>query len=149
MRWLAVPLLGFALAGCGPSLSPMAASTFDAATQFVVMQIDPEGDAAPGADVFAGHRILARAEVTDAGQRHAIRALVDSGLRRSATPKKCFNPRRAIHATLPGHVVDALICFECSSIEISEDGQTDLRPFGDVAAELDRTFAQAGLKLTK
>jgi hypothetical protein len=143
---LPLALLLLTAAGCGAPLSPSAASTFDHATQLVVMRIAPEGDAPPGPDVFEGHRVLARAEVRDPALRREIREIVDAGLAKGGTQAKCFNPRHAIHATNPGHVVDVLVCFECSSAEIDEDGQADLRPFGDVAARLDQAFATAGVR---
>src|SRR5262245_43298534 len=82
--------------------------------------LNPGGD--PGA--FRGWQVLGRLRVeAGAGQRQLLQALeagVDESDGRVAA---CFNPRHGIRAVSDGHVLDLVICFECFSILVFEDGE--------------------------
>lgn len=104
---------------------------------------------APGAEVFHGHEVLAQAEIKDAKVRSNITSIVNRGVRKGGDQAKCFNPRHGIHATQAGRTVDLVICYECSTIEVVENGNTTTVVTGDVQADLDEVFHAVGVAQPK
>jgi hypothetical protein len=133
--------------GCG-SLPDSAVAVLDGADAFQVLALDPYpgGEAPPpGVESFHGYQVLAKGDVADPKARERIVDLVNAGVRKGGTQAKCFNPRHGVHAVRGGRSVDLVICYECSALEVVEDGHATTIPTGDVQADLDAAFRAAGV----
>jgi len=136
-------------AGCG-GLPASATGVLEGAEQFQIYRLEPYGEAAkPGETVFRGHVIEARAEVKDAQSKAKITDIVNRGIRRGDTQAKCFNPRHGIHAVRAGKTVDLVICYECSAVEVGENGVWSTMTTADVQSDLDAAFEAAGIPPSK
>ncbi|TKC97140.1 hypothetical protein [Polyangium fumosum] len=132
--------------GCG-SLPDAAVAVLDGADSFQVLALDPDHgeEPPPGVESFHGYQVLAKGDVTDPKARERIVGIVNAGVRKGGTQAKCFNPRHGVHAVRDGHSVDLVICYECSALEVVEDGRSTTLPTGDVQADLDEAFRAAGI----
>jgi len=138
---LAAPVLG-----CG-SLPDSAVAVLDRPDSFQILALEPHptGEAQPGVERFHGHGVLAKADVADPKARERIVDIVNRGVRKGGTQAKCFNPRHGVHAVQGGRAVDLVICYECSALEVVEDGHGTTLGTGDVQPELDEAFRAAGV----
>ena len=63
----------------------------------------------------------------------------------------CFRPRHGIHATRGQKVVDLLVCFECSQVEVYSGGSDQpslgLRTSGSPEPVFDKALRDAGIPL--
>ncbi|MDI1444101.1 hypothetical protein [Polyangium sp. 6x1] len=132
--------------GCS-SLPDSAVGVLEGADSFQVLALEPDhgGEPPQGAETFHGYQVLAKGDVADPKTRERIVDIVNAGVRKGGTLAKCFNPRHGVHAVRGGRSVDLVICYECSALEVVEDGQTKTLPTGDVQADLDETFRAAGV----
>lgn len=132
--------------GCG-SLPDSALAVLHGADSFQVLALEPEHgeEPAPGAETFHGYQVLAKGDVADPEARERIVDIVNAGVRKGGTQAKCFNPRHGVHSVRGGRTVDIVICYECSALEVVEDGRATTLPTGDVQADLDEAFRAAGV----
>lgn len=138
----------FVLAGSGCSSLPASAvGVLENADQFQIFALEPyaTNEPKPTDTVFHGHVVLARAEVKDPKVRAKIAFIVERGVRQGGMQAKCFNPRHGVHAMQGKRTVDLVICYECSAVEVVEDGNATTVTTGDVQSELDEAFQAAGV----
>lgn len=131
--------------GCRPALVP-ALEGLNRTDQFEIYELEPSDADYSGKSGFHGFTILKRANVDDSGAQRAIAEIVNRGVRMGGQQARCFNPRHGIHATGSGRTVDLVICYQCSSIIVHENGQSTTLITGDVQGDLDAAFESAGLK---
>ncbi|MDC0744471.1 hypothetical protein [Polyangium mundeleinium] len=145
-RATALLLLAASVLGCG-SLPDATVAVLEGADSFQVLALDPDhaGEPPPGVESFHGHQVLAKGDVADPKARERIVGIVNAGVRKGGTQAKCFNPRHGVHAVREGHTVDLVICYECSALDVVEDGRSTTIPTGDVQADLDEAFRAAGI----
>ncbi|MDC3960559.1 hypothetical protein [Polyangium jinanense] len=138
---VAAPVLG-----CS-SLPDSAVAVLEGADSFQVLALDPDRgeEPPPGVETFHGHQVLAKGDVEGPEARERIAGIVNAGVRKGGTQAKCFNPRHGVHAVQGGRTVDLVICYECSALEVVEDGRSTTLPTGDVQADLDEAFRAAGV----
>jgi hypothetical protein len=138
--------------GCGPSQAGSTTSSPGGAAAdgpFQILALEPyrTGNEPAGGASFHGFTILAQADVADPAARERILSIVQGGIDEGGTQAKCFNPRHGVHATKGGRGVDYVICYECSAVNIVEDGrEPETVTTSNVQAKLDAAFAAAGLK---
>ncbi|MDI1483484.1 hypothetical protein [Polyangium sp. y55x31] len=153
MRWPFVArvtallsLLATSVLGCG-SLPDSAMAVLHEADSFQVFALEPEHgeEPPPGVETFHGYQVLAKGDVAHPKAREHIIDIVNAGVRKGGTQAKCFNPRHGVHTVRGGHTVDIVICYECSALEVVEDGRSTTLPTGDVQADLDEAFRAAGV----
>jgi hypothetical protein len=129
-------LIGFAiltglLAACGPTRKPAEAfiARLPDAVVFEIVALDPfiidygkiTGDER---DHMYGYQVIGRATIDDIELRREITRLVESGMSaEDIDVDACFNPRHGIRADLDGHTIEVVICYQCRSLQIYEDGQ--------------------------
>lgn len=136
--------------GCS-SLPSSAVGILESAEQFQIYRLEPYGaePPKPGETVFHDHVILGQADVKDSATKEKITSIVNRGIRQGGTQAKCFNPRHGIHAVRAGKTVDLVICYECSAVEVGENGQWSTLVTGDVQSDLDAAFKAAGIPAEK
>ena len=115
----------FAVTGCGQGDSSEAAFTaMITAEQYELLSLDPHSPEMPPVDEFHGWKVLGRTSIDDAATRKkltdALRAVASEG---DIVPAACFWPRHGIRLTTAGIVTDFVICFQCSQVEVFEDGK--------------------------
>lgn len=131
--------------GCRPALVP-ALESLNRTDQFEIYALEPSDGDRSGPSAFHGFTIVGRANVDDSSSQRTIAEIVDRGVRMGGNQARCFNPRHGIHATGSGRTVDLVICYECSSIVVHENGQSSTLVTGNVQGDLDAAFQSAGLK---
>jgi hypothetical protein len=97
----------------------VAAVALNNAESFELLSLDP------GRIKGEYHRthVLGRAPIDDPAERKRLYNALQSGARWNlALPALCFDPRHAIIATTAGRVTELLICFECSQVQVWQDG---------------------------
>jgi hypothetical protein len=148
-RWVRCSALGafFVFAGGCSSLPDSAVGVLESADQFQIFALEPYGanEPKPTDTVFQGHVVLAQADVKDPKMQEKIAFIVDRGVRQGGSQAKCFNPRHGVHATKGKRTVDLVICYECSAVEVVEDGNTTTLTTGNVQSDLDDAFRVAGV----
>ena len=91
--------------------------------RMVLYALDP-GAAKPKGATFHGFAVIGRMPITDTATRRSLNEALRRGDRENdSMAAACFNPRHGIHATSAGNVLDLVICFECYSAQVHEDGQ--------------------------
>ena len=138
------------IVGAGSSCAALpssAVSVLENAEQFQIYRLEPYTTEPPKPDdkVFHDHIVLAQTDVKDANVRQKIADVVNRGVRQGGSQAKCFNPRHGIHALQGGKTVDLVICYECSAIEVGENGHWKTVTTSDVQSELDEAFQSAGM----
>lgn len=97
------------------------------ADAFEIVSLDPfviDFNTARGEaiDHLYGYQVMCDAEVDDVELRREITKLVASGLAPEGGTDACFNPRHGIRAVVDGRTIEFVICYECRSLQIYEDG---------------------------
>lgn len=121
---------------------------------FEILSLHPspheEAGAPTPADDFHGYKTLGRAAVDEPSERRRIVELLYRGIRESdGSVAACFNPRHGIHAEAGGRSVDFVICYECLSMFVYEDGaeRESLTTAKTVEAELGDLWADHDLSI--
>jgi hypothetical protein len=132
--------------GCSSLPTPVV-GVLESADSYEIYRLEPNGAEAPkaGEEVFHNHVILGRAEVKDKQLQTKITDIVNKGVGQGGTQAKCFNPRHGIHAVRGTSTVDLVICYECSTVEVGDNGRWSTVTTGDVQSDLDAAFRSAGL----
>ena len=141
-----IAFLGLSGMGCS-ALPSSVLGVMERADQYEIYRLEPYGakEPKPGEKVFHNHVVLGQAEVKDAQLRAKITDIVNKGVRQGGTQAKCFNPRHGIHAVQRGVTVDLVICYECSTVEVGDNGKWSTVTTGDVQADLEEAFRASGL----
>jgi hypothetical protein len=101
-------------------------------------------------ETFHGYRILGSADVDDPSRRDLLVRLVERGIEASdGRVAGCFNPRHGLSIDKDGQITDLVICFECHSMSVYEDGVEvgGHRTADDFAPRVTELFEQAGLTI--
>lgn len=101
-------------------------------------------------EAFHGYQILGTSEVDDAAQRELLVLLVERGIEASdGRVAGCFNPRHGLSIEKDGLVTDLVICFECHSMSVFEDGVevAGHRTADSVEPRVTQLFEQSGLTI--
>jgi len=145
-------LLSAQLACAGPGAKPLPADVdalLDKADTIELISLSPERlrEAAP--TDFHGWGVLGRTTIK-AGEKAAVLAALRAGIRgNDGMVAGCFNPRHGILATAGGRTVALVICFECMSLQVREDGKATVQALTTAApqATFDRVLKAAGVKV--
>jgi hypothetical protein len=105
-------------------LPDKAKTILEKAEKFELFSLDPESfgfnKKVPGS--FHGWKILGNTTLEEAKLRKEIVESLKEGIsKQKGAPKKCFDPRHGIRASVDGKSVDILICFECGWIYVYYD----------------------------
>jgi len=72
---------------------------------------------------FHDYLVLGEAELADVADGDYLLALLELGIEGSdGRVAGCFNPRHGLRVEKDGRTTDFVICFECFSMEVHEDG---------------------------
>jgi hypothetical protein len=134
-------------------LPAAAKSILEKADQIELLSIDPghsERDEPPPKGDYHGWKVLGKTTIQDPDIRKSVISAVERGLAEEGDPKKCFDPRHAIHASHKEKTVDILICFHCSQVQVYLDGNSEgpfLGTSSSPEAVLDKVLTQANVPL--
>ncbi|QDU83377.1 hypothetical protein Pla163_04760 [Planctomycetes bacterium Pla163] len=159
IRHLLVAAAGVLAVACAPTpvvatgvlagLAQSDAMTIHALYPYLVRNEDgqPVDD---DSETFHGYRILGSADVDDPSRRDLLVRLVERGIEDSdGRVAACFNPRHGLSIVVDGQVTDLVICFECHSMSVYEDGVEvagHLTARG-LAPQVTALFEEAGLTI--
>jgi hypothetical protein len=146
-----LPLLVVALTGCGSNSTAILAAPEQLTLYSINGERPPELEEPPkDVETFHSYPVLGKVEVTDPARRQEIIRALREGLAPKDTPMaRCFFPRHGVRAVEKDRTVDYIICFECSRIQIHENGQLKTIPTtGSPRAVLNRSLKEAGIPLT-
>lgn len=129
----------------------------DRADTFELYSLDPDerrarGKAAPPKDTFHDWAVLGKTKVTSKADRKrladALRLGVEDNFGMAAG---CFIPRHGIRLKDGDRTVDLVICFECLSVQVFEDGKAKpgFLTTGGPQPTFDAVLKAAGVKLPK
>jgi hypothetical protein len=101
------------------------------ADEFTLFSLNPDPDFEhKSTNTFLNHVILGQVKIKRPATRTALIAALNDGIARNqrdlppgvsfALPN-CFNPRHGIRAKKGDEIVEFLICFECSQIQVSSN----------------------------
>ena len=108
----------------GRDLPAPAMEALAGAEQYELLSLDPsrEGHGSPGN--FHGWKVLGRTSVADSGTRQRLNEALRAGARTSdGSMAACFIPRHGIRAVRAGKATELVICFECLSAQVYQDGR--------------------------
>lgn len=150
-----VALFVFVASGCSSRSSSNSGPNYpvpalQGAEQFTIYALEPhDGDSSAGGSTFHGNVILSQVEIKDAQTRAKISDIVNQGVRMGGQRARCFNPRHGVHSVQAGRTIDFVICYECSTIQIIDNGNTTTLGTGNVGSELDAAFQSAGVSRSR
>ena len=156
LRLALTALLLGAVAGCRGEgrtpLPPPVRPVLEGSRRLEVLALDPfrisAADVAAGVvEQVHGYQVLARADVSDPALREEVLALVQGSIAAWAGgDAPCFNPRHGLRAERGGVVVELLLCFECSALQVYLDGRftAGATTTGDAVGRLNEIWRAAG-----
>ena len=147
--WLA----GLVLLGCVAFGWWWRTSYFKGPDKITLYSID--GRVAPVAEVaqtdqhFHGYPVFGKIDITSAEDIREILTAVDAGMANCDVERAaCFWPRHAIQMVQRGMLVEYVICFECNTIAICRDGQSEFVAINsDPQPLLNRKLQEAGIPI--
>jgi len=93
-------------------------------TDYELLSLDPDRTKEPPADNLHGWRVLGRTKIEDAATRKKLNDALQAGAKENdGTVAGCFNPRHGISVKHNGKTFDLVICFECMSVAVYEQGK--------------------------
>jgi hypothetical protein len=97
----------------------------ESAERYELLSLDPTRPSSLPPDHFYGWRVLGRASITEPDLRAKLNAALRAGANEAGvSPAACFDPRHGIRAERKGKVIDLVICFACSQVKVSRDGES-------------------------
>ncbi len=136
-----------------PEKFPVAAhEVLASATEFEIFATHPypnsreEGGLAE-AELLYGFSVLSQATVSDVAVRHDIVSVLYAGVEANKGMQGlCFLPRHAIRARSGEQTVEVMICFQCYSISVNQDGESlSVLIDRSAAAPLTKIWEDAGV----
>jgi len=131
-RLTIVAVFLFSLAGCSGTTSqnrlaaPVTAA-LEKPDQFILYSLNPDSRHAPddkqSEDNFHGYLVLGETSIDDRAEQKKLVDALQRGIAESdGTVAGCFNPRHGIRVVVGDKIYDLVICFECLSALVYEDG---------------------------
>jgi hypothetical protein len=122
-----------------------AKAALEKADQFELLSVDP----AQNKGNFHGFRVLGRTQVKDADTRKKLVAAFEKGVEENdGGAGMCFNPRHGIRVTYKSKVVEFVICFQCSHVDVYGDEKRDhFLTTGSPQPVFDQVLREAGVPL--
>lgn len=117
-----------AATGCKPSphvnkLPPRAERAFADLTGARLISLEPDPEAGAQRATLYGFIVLGSMPLKPAEAAAAVAAFKTAIARSDGTSAACFNPHHALRTHVQGHTYEALICYDCGSVEVFEDGR--------------------------
>jgi hypothetical protein len=145
-------LLSAQLACAGPGAKPLPTDVdalLTKADEIELVSLSPEHLKEKPAGHFHGWRVLGRTTVKGGDKAAALAALRAGISENDGTVAGCFIPRHGIRATAAGRTVDLVICFQCMSMQVFEEGKATVQALTTAApqATFDKLLKAAGVKL--
>lgn len=125
-RMIVGVVMALVVTGCGPKndVPEPTMSALQDAEQYLLLSLDPKHHDMPPPDAFHRWGVLGRTTVADPATRKRLNDALRAGARENdGTVAGCFNPRHGIRAVKGEKWVDLVICFECMSVQVYEDGK--------------------------
>ena len=124
------------------------------ADHFTLLSLDPglRRKTRPSASLeepFHGYRVLGRVDITDDKERAQLLNALYRGVEHfdENGVRACFLPRHGIRATLPGHTVDLVICFQCWQMVIFGSDVPNLLTTDSPRSTFDEALKKAGIQI--
>src|SRR4051812_18265719 len=100
-----------------------AAALLARAKTFDLYSLDP-ASRGEGPKGLHGWKVLGKTTLQDKDVRARALAAIEKGVRDSdGSVAGCFRPRHGVRAVVDGKTVELVICFECLSLQVFEDGK--------------------------
>jgi hypothetical protein len=155
-RHLLIAALLAMAAGCASSserneIPAAAASILEGADKFELLSLDPHFSGGHVEEGFHNYKILGQTELSDPRQRTMIVSALKKGAEEAGSPAMCFDPRHGIRVVRGGEMVDFVICFECSRVDVYVDGSKGESFLVSKSPQpvFDRALTDAGIPLAK
>ena len=135
-----------------PNRLPDAIATVLArADRFELLSLEPSEGPTHERGHFWGWRVLGSAVVTTAERDELVSALERGIAENRGWVAACFDPRHGIRASFGGSSVDLVVCFECSSMNLYQDGKQfdSLLVTGSPQPVFDRVLTSAAVPLAE
>jgi hypothetical protein len=120
------------------------------ADRLELLSLDPKGGATPEPGRFWGWRVLGSTAIELPEVRQEVFTALERGIAENqGWMAFCFDPRHGIRAARGVELVELVVCFECSQVQIYTDGKWDgsVLIMGSPEPVFDRVLSAAGVPL--